>query len=289
MLSSVMDLVCGWIALLPFECLQLRFMQEAFLGILLCAPLAAAAGVQVVNFRMSFFSDAIGHSAFAGVALGLLCSVSPGITMPLLALLIGLGIMFLKRRSSLSSDTVIGVLFSAVVALGLALASRNPNMARDMQMFLYGDILTISSREILTLFLLSVVFYIFEVFSFNRMIAIGINPQLARTHRVHVAVYEYLHVGLLALVVIFCVKAVGVLLVTALLIVPAAAARNLSHSSGRMFWVSIVIGLISGIAGLLISAQDWAGTAAGASIVLFACLIFLLSLVIGCFTRKQKN
>ena len=289
MLSSVMDLVCGWIALLPFDCLQLRFMQEAFLGILLCAPLAAAAGVQVVNFRMSFFSDAIGHSAFAGVALGLLCSLSPGIMMPLLALLIGLGIMFLKRRSSLSSDTVIGVLFSAVVALGLALASRNPNMARDMQMFLYGDILTISNTEILTLFLLSAVFYIFEVFSFNRLIAIGIDPQLARTHRVHVAVYEYLHVGLLALVVIFSVKAVGVLLVTALLIVPAAAARNLSHSSGRMFWGAIVIGLISGIAGLLISAQEWAGTAAGASIVLFACLIFLLSLAVGCFTRKQKN
>ena len=288
MLSSVMDLVCGWIALLPFECLQLRFMQEAFLGILLCAPLAAAAGVQVVNFRMSFFSDAIGHSAFAGVALGLLCSISPGITMPLLALLIGLGIMFLKRRSSLSSDTVIGVLFSAVVALGLALASRNPNMARDMQMFLYGDILTISNTEILTLFLLSVVFYIFEAFSFNRMIAIGINPQLARTHRVHVAVYEYLHVGLLALVVIFSVKAVGVLLVTALLIVPAAAARNLSHSSGRMFWISIVIGLVSGIAGLLISAQDWAGTAAGAAIVLTACMIFLLSLAACCFSRKQK-
>ena len=289
MLSSMMDVVCGWIALLPFECLQLRFMQEAFLGILLCAPLAAAAGVQVVNFRMSFFSDAIGHSAFAGVALGLLCSISPGITMPLLALLIGLGIMFLKRRSSLSSDTVIGVLFSAVVALGLALASRNPNMARDMQMFLYGDILTISNTEILTLFLLSAVFYCFEMVSFNRMIAIGINPQLARTHRVHVAIYEYLHVGLLALVVIFSVKAVGVLLVTALLIVPAAAARNLAHSSGRMFWISIVIGLISGIAGLLISAQEWAGTAAGASIVLFACLIFLLSLAVGCFTRKQKN
>ena len=119
---SLMDLLCSWIGKLPFECLQLRFMQEAFLGILLCAPLAAAAGVQVVNFRMSFFSDAIGHSAFAGVALGLLCSLGPGITMPLLALLIGLGIMFLKRRSSLSSDTVIGVLFSAVVALGLALS-----------------------------------------------------------------------------------------------------------------------------------------------------------------------
>ncbi len=286
---SLIDLLCGWISLLPFECLQLRFMQEAFLGILLCAPLAAAAGVQVVNFRMAFFSDAIGHSAFAGVALGLLCSLGPGIVMPLLALAIGLGIMFLRRSSSLSSDTAIGVLFSAVVALGLALASRNPEMARDMQMFLYGDILTISLREIYTLLGLSLVFYFFELVSFNRLIAIGINPQLARTHRIPVAFYEYLHIALLALVVIFCVRAVGVLLVTALLIVPAATARNLTGSSGKMFWVSIGTGLCSGIAGLLISAQDWAGTAAGATIVLCSCVFFLLSLGVGVVRRKRKN
>lgn len=288
-MQALMDTLCSWIALLPFECLQLRFMQEAFLGILLCAPLAAAAGVQVINFRMSFFSDAIGHSAFAGVALGLLGALGPGITMPLLALAIGLGIMFLKRRSSLSSDTVIGVLFSAVVALGLALTSRNPQMARDMQMFLYGDILTISRMEILILFVLSAVFYAFEILSFNRLIAIGINPQLARTHRIRVALYEYLHVGLLALVVIFCVKAVGVLLVTALLIVPAATARNLSHSSGKMFWFSVIAGMFSGVAGLLISAQDWAGTAAGATIVLCACALFLLSLCFSGIRGKCKN
>lgn len=285
-MQSLMDMLCSWIGALPFECLQMGFMQEAFLCILLCAPLAAAAGTQVVNFRMSFFSDAIGHSAFAGAALGLLCSLGPGITMPLLALMIGLGIMFLKRRSTLSSDTVIGVLFSAVVALGLALASRNPNMARDMQMFLYGDILTVSRSEILTLFILSVCFYGFEIFAFNRLIAIGVNPQLARTHRIHAAAYEYLHVALLALVVIFCVKTVGVLLVTALLIVPAATARNLSDSSGKMFWISVLTGICSGVAGLLISAQDWAGTAAGATIVLCACLFFLISLGIG-FTRKR--
>ena len=286
---SLMDLLCGWIGQLPFECLQLRFMQEAFLGIVLCAPLAAAAGVQVVNFRMSFFSDAIGHSAFAGVALGLLCSLGPGIMMPLLALAIGLGIMFLKRRSTLSSDTVIGVLFSAVVALGLALASRNPEMGKDMQMFLYGDILTIRGSEILTLFVLSVFFYGFQIAAFNRMIAIGISEPLARTHRIRAAVYEYLHVGLLALVVIFSVKAVGVLLVTALLIVPAATARNLSGSSGRMFWISIAAGLFSGVTGLLLSAQEWANTAAGAMIVLCACVLFVLSLAAGRFRRVRQG
>ena len=91
--------------------------------------------------------------------------------------------------------------------------------------------------------------------------------------------------ALLALVVIFCVKTVGVLLVTALLIVPAATARNLAESSGKMFWISILTGICSGVAGLLISAQDWAGTAAGATIVLCACLFFVISLGI-CFIRK---
>ena len=137
--------------------------------------------------------------------------------------------------------------------------------------------------------ILSAVFYVFEIFAFNRLIALGINPQLAKTHRIHVAVYEYLHVALLALVVIFCVKAVGVLLVTALLIVPAATARNLSGSSGKMFWISIAAGLFSGVTGLLLSAQEWANTAAGAMIVLCACVLFMLSLAAGCFRRGKRG
>ncbi|MFH0731132.1 MAG: metal ABC transporter permease, partial [Pseudomonadota bacterium] len=106
--------------LLPFDCLQARFMQQAMVGLVLLAPMAAAMGVQVVNFRMAFFSDAISHSAFAGVALGLIFSVDPHWTMPIFGLLVGLGIMVVLRKSALSSDTVIGVFFSAVIAFGLA-------------------------------------------------------------------------------------------------------------------------------------------------------------------------
>ena len=286
-MQTLMDLLCSWVGALPFECLEMRFMQEAFLGVLICAPLAASAGVFVVNFRMSFFSDAIGHSAFAGAALGMLCALGPARVMPLLAVGIALLMMYLKRRSTLSSDTVIGVLFSAVVALGLALASRNPDMGREMQGFLYGDILTISGKEIFTLFLLAVIYYAFILFSFNRLISAGINELLAQTHRIRVALYEYIHIALLALVVIFCVKAVGVLLVTALLIVPAAAARNFSRNAGQMFHYSIWIGLVSGISGLLLSSQDWAQTASGASIVLVACVFFLLSMIYASFRRKK--
>ncbi len=288
MLETVIDFLCGVAGMLPFECMKLRFMQEAFLGVLLTAPLAAAAGIQVVNFRMSFFSDAIGHSAFAGVALGLIFGLSPDLTMPLLALAIGIGIMAMKQRSALSSDTVIGVFFSAVVAFGLALVSRNPNVARDMQVFLYGDILTVTHNDLLYLFLLFCVFFVFQVFAYNRLNAIGIHEQLARTHRIHTAFYQYVYVALLSLVVIFSVKSAGVLLVTALLIVPAAAARNLSKSSGMMFWISIIIGVCSGISGLLISAQPWAETASGATIVLCACVIFCISLLFGVLKPKKS-
>lgn len=288
MLETVIDFLCGAAGMLPFECMKLRFMQEAFLGVLLTAPLAAAAGIQVVNFRMSFFSDAIGHSAFAGVALGLIFGLSPDLTMPLLALVIGIGIMAMKQRSALSSDTVIGVFFSAVVAFGLALVSRNPNVARDMQVFLYGDILTVTHNDLLYLFLLFCVFFMFQIFAYNRLNAIGIHEQLARTHRIHTAFYQYVYVALLSLVVIFSVKSAGVLLVTALLIVPAAAARNLSKSSGMMFWISIIIGVCSGISGLLISAQPWAETASGATIVLCACVIFCISLLFGVLKPKKS-
>jgi len=264
--------------LFPFECLQARFMQQAMVGLVLLAPMAAAMGVQVVNFRMAFFSDAISHSAFAGVALGLIFSIDPRWTMPLFGLLVGLGIMAVQRNSSLSSDTVIGVFFSAVISFGLAVVSRERSVARDLQRFLYGDILTIGNGEILCLIGLFLSLMAFQAYSYNRLLYIGINPTLARAHRVQVAGYQYTFAALLSLIVMFSVWAVGVLLVTAMLIVPAATARNFARSAGAMFWWAMLVSITSAISGLLISAQDWASTATGATIILVACLWFLISL-----------
>lgn len=276
-------------ALLPFECLHSPFMQQALLGLLLLAPMAAIMGVQVVNFRMAFFADAISHSAFAGVAMGLIFAVNPHWTMLLFGLLVGLGIMVVQRRSSLSSDTVIGVFFSAVVAFGLAVVSRDRNAARDLQRFLYGDILTIDHDSIICLQILFVVIMLFQAWGYNRMLYIGLNPMLAEAHRVRVAVYQYVFAGLLSLVVIFAVWAVGVLLVTALLIVPAATARNFARSAGSMFWWALVVSLTSAVAGLILSAQDWARTATGATIVLIASCWFVLSLVLTCGRGRRQG
>ena len=275
--------------LLPFECLQAPFMRQALIGLALLAPMAATMGVQVVNFRMAFFADAISHSAFAGVALGLIFAVNPHWSMLVFGMMVGMGIMAVQRNSTLSSDTVIGVFFSAVVAFGLAVVSRDRSVARDLQRFLYGDILTIDDGSIIFLKLLFVAIILFQTLGYNRMLYIGLNPLLAEAHRVRVAVYQYLFAGLLSLVVIFAVWAVGVLLVTALLIVPAATARNLARSAGGMFWWALLVSLTSAVTGLILSAQDWARTATGATIILVASVWFGVSLLATCVRGRRKE
>ena len=272
--------------LLPFDVMQARFMQQALIGLLFVAPMAAAMGVQVINFRMAFFADAIGHSAFAGVALGLIFAVSPSWTMPLFGLAVGLAIMALQRRSSLSTDTVIGVVFAAVMAFGLAMVSRDRGVARDLQRFLYGDILTIAEPELLGLGALFLTVMVFQAWGYNRLLYVSLNPVVASVHRVPGALCQYLFAGLLALVVMFSVWAVGVLLVTALLIVPAAAARNFARSAGSMFWWSLLISTTSAVAGLLVSAQDWARTATGPTVVLCGFAWFLASQAVATFRRR---
>jgi len=277
-LTPLYDLVAR---LLPFEAMQARFMQRALVELILLAPMCAMMGVHVVNFRMAFFSDAISHSAFTGVALGLLMGADARLAMVGFALAVGLAIMAVSRRTSLSIDTVIGVFFSAVIAFGLAVVSRDRSVARTLQMFLYGDILTIGEAEIWLTAVLFVALMAFQTVGFNRLLYVGVNPSLAAAHRVPTRAYLYLFAALLSLVVIVSVWAVGVFLVTAMLIVPAASARNLARSASGLFWWALLVSVTSAVAGLLVSAQSWARTATGATIVLCAAVWFVGSAIVG--------
>ena len=272
----------------PLDGMDMRFMQQALIALVLLAPMTAALGVQVVHYRMAFFSDAVGHSAFAGVATGLVLGVDPHLSMPLFGLAVGLIIMFMQRFSALPSDTVIGVVFSAVVAGGLAVVSRNNTIARDLQQFLYGDILTMTETDIVWLCGLFLLFVLFELLAFNRLLYAGTSGIIARAHRVPVALFEYLFAALLALVVMFSVWGVGVLLVTAMLTVPAASARNFARSAGGRFWWAILVGTSSAVAGLALSVQPWMGTATGATIILVSCLWFLAS-VVAASVRNERQ
>ncbi len=275
--------------LLPFECMQMRFMQQALLGLVLLAPMAACMGVQVVNFRMSFFTEAISHSTFTGIAIGLLLSINPHWTTFVFAALLGVAIMFIQRQTKLPTDAIIGVFLAGVVAFGIAMVSRDPNLARDVNRFIYGDILTISSTEILVLAVLAVLLGIFQYIAFNRLLYIGLNPTLAKTHRVPVAAFQYIFAGFLAVLVVFVVRAAGVILAPGLFIIPAAAARNLARSAGKMIWWAVLISISSAVIGFLVSAQPWARTATGATVVLVAFIWFLVSTATLFIRRRLRS
>ena len=264
--------------LLPLSFAEPEFMKRAILAVFFVAPAAAAVGVPLVQFRMAFFSDAIGHSAFTGVALGVLVGIHPLLTMVAFGLFVAWAITQVKGRTGLSPDTVIGVFFSTVVALGIAVISARKGLTRNLQSYLYGDLLAISGAEVLWMGALSVGVAVYLFLTFNRILLLGVNEGFARSLGVKGRALETSFALVVALVVTTAIRAVGILLVTALLVVPAAAARNVARGAGSAFWIATAISLVSGLAG--IAASYYLDTATGATIVLFAAAFFALTAIL---------
>lgn len=291
-MEPFVDNLCRALAwAIPNESLRrYEFMQRALLGMILIAPLCSTIGVQVVNFRMAFFSDAVSHSAFTGVAIGLLLNEwlnSSGgfdarLSLIAFGLLIAVGVTAVRRQTDLSSDTVIGVFFSTVVALGLAIVTASGSRTAEFSRYLYGDILTLDATDIALTGALAVVVMLFTVIGFTPMTLIGLNAELAHSRGLRVRMYDYLFSLLLALVVTISIRTAGILLVTGMLLIPAATARNLARTAGGMFRWALVIGLISGLGGTLASfSPKLANVSTGAVIVLTSAVLFAISMVRG--------
>ncbi len=261
--------------LLPFGFAEPLFMKRAILAMLFVAPAAAAAGVPLVHFRMAFFSDAIGHSAFTGVAIGVLLGVHPLLTMVAFGLFVAWAITLVKGRTELSPDTVIGVFFSTVIALGIAVISAQKGLTRNLQAYLYGDLLAVSETELLWMGMLLIAVGVYLFLAFNKIMLIGVHEGLARSMGVSVRGLEISFALVVALVVTTAIRAVGILLVTAILVVPAAAARNVARGIVSAFWAAIAIAVASGLLG--IAGSYYLDTATGATVVLFAAGFFALT------------
>lgn len=278
-------------AVLPFHWAEYDFALNALIECIMLAPLCAAMGVQIVNFRMAFFSDAISHSAFTGVAIGFLLNESlqrgggsfdPRVSLILLGLLIAIGVTAVRRRTDLSSDTVIGVFFSTIVALGLAIITSSGSRTADFQSYLYGDILTLDAADLALTGILAVVVLGFMVIAYTPLTLIGLNDELAHSRGLRVKLYDYLFSLLLALVVTVSIRTAGILLVTGMLLIPAATARNLARDSGGMFRWAVAAGLLSGLGGTIISfSTKLQSISTGAVIVLASSALFAISLVRG--------
>jgi zinc transport system permease protein len=260
---------------LPFGFAEPLFMKRAILAMLLVAPAAAAVGVPLVHFRMAFFSDAIGHSAFTGVAIGVLLGVHPLLTMVAFGLFVAWAITLVKGRTELSPDTVIGVFFSTVIALGIAVISARKGLTRNLQAYLYGDLLAVSETEILWMAVLFLFVGAYLFLTFNKIMLLGVHEGFAKSMGIPVRALEISFALVVALVVSTAIRAVGILLVTALLVVPAAAARNVARGAFSAFWAAVAIAVVSGLSG--IAASYYLDTATGATVVLFAAAFFAVT------------
>lgn len=251
------------------------FLLRALVAGALIGFVAANLGVFVVLRKMAFFSDAIAHASLTGIAFGLLIGVQPLLGAVVFSVLIALGITYFSRHSTVAVDTIIGVFYSAAISLGIILIGFLPGYRADLFGYLFGDILAVSSGDLLLLGVLALA-TIVAVFAFYRpWLKIAFDRDLAAIEGVPVAMHDYLYLSALALVVALGIKLVGVILIGPLIIIPAAAAKNVSTNIRSMFIWATAISLFSTVFGLM--AAYALNVAAGPAIVLTATGCFAVS------------
>jgi zinc transport system permease protein len=287
-----------------------EFSLRAMLAILLVSLVCGAVGSLVVGNRMAFFSDALAHCAFAGVALGLLLGYFTGaetgdayllwmtVTMVGFGVAVGLAIAFVREVTGQANDTVIGVFFAGAVGLGaIFLKVGSGRRFMSPETFLFGNPVTVTSGDLLVLFCLAVVTAGVLAWLYNGLTLTSFNRSLALSRRVRVRLGNYLFIVLLALIVNLCLKAVGALLINALLIVPAATAALLCRNMRQVFWGSVGLCLLAGAGGHLLSAQlripvvgttNWVHPGESGTIVLLSVLLFFLALPLSAWRRRRE-
>lgn len=268
-----------WYALcdfLPFEMLHWDFMKNALLAILLMAPLFGMTSTMIVTGRMSFFSDALGHSAFTGIAIGAICGIaSPTWVSVVFSVIFALLFSFVRSRSNHAADTLIGVFSSTAVALGIFIATFDGGSFTKYNKYLIGDILSITPTEIVILFVLLLAVVVFWTIYSNRLTLCAVYPQLASSRGIRVGALQTVFTTAIALIVTLSISSIGLLILNSLLVLPAAAARNIARNLKQYHLFSVLIALLAGILGLFISYA--LGASAGAAISLVLAFFFIIS------------
>ncbi len=261
------------------ELFQYDFMRRAFIAILIITPLLAILGTMIVHRKMAYFSDALGHSALTGIAIGVVLGVAnTDISMVLFAIVFAFLLNQINRRNLAATDTIISVFASASTAVGLAILSRGGNFSK-YSAILVGDILSITTREIIYLFIILIVTGVFWCVAVNKLNAISIHTTLAKSNNISVRLIEDIFAILVALVVTLSIKWIGILLINALLILPAASSRNISENMREYHLFAVIFGLFSGIVGLVIS--YFVDVATGPMIVIVAAIIYFATYLYG--------
>ena len=268
-----------WYALcdaLGAEFLSMNFMKNALLAVIVMAPLFGLLSTMIVTGKMSFFSDALGHSGFTGIAIGVLCGAALPIWWAVgLAVAFALLFSFVRSRSSQSADTIIGVFSSTAVALGIFIATMGGGSFTKFNKYLIGDILSVTPGEIGALALVLLAVAALWVLCSNQLIQTAIHPQLASTRGVKTARNETLFTVVIAVVVTLAMSWVGLMVINSLLVLPAASARNVAKNVRQYHLFSVLGALLASVAGLILA--YYLGCSAGATIALLLALFFAVT------------
>ena len=268
-----------WYALcdaLGAEFLSMNFMKNALLAVIVMAPLFGLLSTMIVTGKMSFFSDALGHSGFTGIAIGVLCGAAFPIWWAVgLAVAFALLFSFVRSRSSQSADTIIGVFSSTAVALGIFIATMGGGSFTKFNKYLIGDILSVTPGEIGALALVLLAVAALWVLCSNQLILTAIHPQLASSRGVKTARNETLFTVVIAVVVTLAMSWVGLMVINSLLVLPAASARNVAKNVRQFHLFSVLGALLASVAGLILA--YYLGCSAGATIALLLALFFAVT------------
>ena len=271
-IDSILEII------LPFEFMNYEFMKNALIALVLIAPIFAILGTMIVNNKMAFFTDALGHSALTGIALGSLIGITNmNIGMIIFAIGFALLLNHVKNKTTYGADTIISVFSSIAIALGLAILAQTGNF-NQYSSYLVGDILSISDLEILYVFIIAIVVIVFWYFSFNKLNLISINTTLAKSRGIKTRKIDNIFSILIAIVVMISIRWIGILLINSLLILPAASSRNIAKNMRWYHLYAVIFSLFSGIAGLITS--YYFNIPTGPMIVIISGVIYFITLVV---------
>lgn len=264
--------------------LTFPYMQRAIVGAALMGILGGMLGSFVTLRQLSFFSHAVGHAALVGVALGVLLQINPTWMLLPFTLVFGVIVLYFIDKTDLGSDSVLSIVLSGALAIGLILTSLIKGYRGNLMAVLFGDILAIDTTDLILTMLVLMGGSIFLLSTLRQQILLTLNPDVAQVQGIPVQLYRYAFVVLLSLAVAVAIKAVGVLLVNAFLVIPASTAKLMSHHFSRFLVMSVIVGSISSIAGIIVSGIF--NLASGPSIVLVQFLLFVAVFVWFKFSLK---
>ncbi len=256
------------------DLLQYTFFQHALLGSLLASIACGLVGTYIVTRRLVFISGGLTHASFGGIGLGLYTGISPILSAALFAVLSAFGVEWLSKRKDMREDSAIAVFWTLGMALGIMFTFLSPGFAPDLSAYLFGNILTITASDIALLGVLSVVLAVFFGLYLRPIVSIAFDREFARSQGLPVEFFEYALMLFIALTIVACLRMVGIVLVISLLTIPQMTANLFSHRFHRIIWLSIGIGYLSCLGGLLLS--FYLNVPSGASIIFFSILIYAI-------------